>query len=201
MKVKIFVALLVLIPFLVSSIAFAEQPLPLPEGGLIIEPGSYELKTDSDPNQMISGPDSSYTDIAVQYPNWVPRKLNQFKTVKYTRGGAKFKAAAPGEYQVVITIPIMPYFDGTKQNLKYVEFCAKAPNPSKARPISWYIFEQNPTTPPAGGTFTWTSTDYHCVYYNVPVVLWMRVLTIEVGLKFKNTSDYILMWKAWAAVH
>jgi len=197
MKLKILVALLVLIPFLVTNVAFAE-PMTTRNPELSDEQSEIDSYTVVDGNLNLA-PVAGNTDIAVHNQGWMPERPKKFKYLKYFHWATYIKVLAPGTYWVGISIPLITYLDGTKQYVKYVEFCAESSKGAKSMPDYWKIVDNY--TALWSDSVSWPAdNDRHCIGHTFTPGQWMEDIGVSVRLNYKNTDHVISMDKAWVKI-
>jgi len=198
MKIKFLIAVIVLIPLLVTNVALAE---PLATGNSELSGTSYKIDQYivADENLNLA-PGAGNTDVAVHNQDWKPEKPNKFKSFKYHGWATDIKTLAPGYYFVGTTIPLITYLDGTKQYVKYVEFCARSSNGAESMPDYWAIHEKANIW--YSDNISWPAdNDTHCFGYTFNPGRFLEDLSVSVRLYYKNTTHVISMEKAWVRTY
>jgi len=191
MKTKILIALFILVPFIFTTTALADPALP-PRGSDSTTESGQALVFDGEGSLLRRNPDVSFTGIGMYSTNWFAEADKYFKAVKRYPSGTKFKAVAPGDFWVDLTIPVPYTIEGAVKEVDYVEFCARSSNGAKTKPKYVEVWSEEAKI--ANKPFIWNpNNNQQCIGVAISPAQRVFNLAVAVELKFKNTTDKIWM--------
>jgi len=197
MKIKILVALLVLVPLVISSVAYAGEPTPptdetpAPEDSVIIDPQDGVIIERPD-----LGPDATNRYLVMLGINWFPEKVNKFSKIKRDNRGTTTRVNTPGSYYVDISIPLIDYENGKEQKIEQVGFCGQSSKGAKTKPVQWKLWSSSGIF--FTGTMTWPSDeDPHCVVKTFSTPKYESGLTVSALVNYYNTSHTFTFMESW----
>jgi len=198
MKIKTLIALLLLVPLVISSVAHAEEPTPpsdetpIVEDSVIIDSQAGVILDSSalDPNAV-----NRY--MHMYGINWIPEKAKKFSKIKHNFNGTTTRVNTPGSYYVNSSIPLINYEDGRSQYLKEVQICGKSSKGSKVFPIRWKLYSTNNGNFYTGSIIWPADEDKHCVNKTYSTPVYQVDLMVSVLVIYKNTTQTFTFKDVW----
>jgi len=193
MKIKIIIALVVLISLLAGGVVFAQDPQP-PEDASAPQEESvvYQYVETSEPK---SPSIEKRNELAVYGINWFPEIDKKFTTFKRAPSGTKTMVKLAGKYYVDIAIPLVTHVEFYPQYINLVEFCGYSSKGAKTKPVSWELWSFNKKF--WGGAITWPANNYvNCVYKSFQNPVMKEDLLARVYVNYKNTTHKFTFLKA-----
>lgn len=140
-------------------------------------------------------------DFTIHGTAWQPEFRSQFTAFIPKGFGTQTKARVVGSYWVHLSLPYPSVMAGSSMYVKYVEFCGKSNNYTKAYPVHWDMYEGN------GSNFyssniTWPSDNaYHCIGATFSPGVWRQDLGISLIMTYQDTATIFTLYKAWVKVN
>jgi len=177
MKIKALIALMLLAPLVIGSVAYAGDTVTV--------------------EQAIDAPEAGERYFGMYGINWFPEKAGKFSKIKRNVNGTKTQVNTPGTYYVNISIPIFYYEDGTQNGLYGVRFCGQSSKGAKTKPVKWKFWASG--TQFFSESILWPADeDEHCIdEYFTPTALQNNLL-VQVYVKYYNTTHTFTFKRAFA---
>ncbi len=142
---------------------------------------------------------NGWSHMAVQGTAWVAEKPNKFRRWRTYAWGVETRAEKKSHQWVHIAVPTPTYIDTTRMHVYFVQFCAKAHNPTQSAPTMVHIWANNKRL--VEQPITWPNkTEQHCVDVTLSPTEWMESVGISVLVKYANRKDKVTLQKAWIGV-
>jgi len=201
MKIKTLIALMLLVPLAIGSVAYAGDPLPPDlEAPPTEEATVYEYQEGEIQEQLDHAPDVESRAFGMYGVNWFPEKPSKFAKVKRYTEGTKTRVNTPGTYYMDISIPLYYWYDGS-QKLQQVSFCGQSSKGAKTKPVKWEWWSEGSQF--YSGSIAWSANEnVQCVQkiYS-PATLEKQNLLVRVYVKYHNTTHSFTFKKARVALH
>jgi len=153
------------------------------------------------PDASVKTADAGDYDFTNHGTAWVPEFRSQFTAFVPKGWGTQTKARVVGSYWVHMPIPYPSVLAASTMYVKYVEFCGKSNNYTKAYPVHWDMYDGS------GSNFyssniTWASDNaYHCIGATFTPGVWRQDLGISVLMTYQDTTTIFTLYKAWVRVN
>jgi len=202
MKIKTLLALALLVPLVIGSVAYAGDPTP-PD----LEPAAEEVSvvTDYHPGELSEqftlSPDIVERAFGAYGDSWNPEKDGKFSKVKRNPKGTITQVNTPGSYYVNISIPLMYWEDGSYGKIKEVRFCGQSSKGEKTKPVRWEFWEEG--TKFLDASVPWPADEkLHCVEKSyTTATMDLRSLLVRVLVDYANISHTFTFKFASAVTH
>lgn len=152
----------------------------------------------TDPSPRNAAPAGIY-DFTTHGTGWVVEAPVQ--TVLGGKGwGAEVKArSAAGSYWVHIPVPFPTRIADSLMYVQYVQFCAASTNGASTKPVQVDLWDYGSKFYTESISW-WADNAKHCWSHSFSTPVWAQDLGISVKLTFANTTDKIVLYKAWVRI-
>ena len=167
---------------------------------LLLVLGAGSTLAAPDASVKTAAPAGDY-DFTIHGTAWTVELRGQFSTVVPRGWGTLTRVKSAGSYWVHIPVPYPSVIAGSSMYVKYVEFCAKSSDYTKAYPVHWDMYDGS------GSNFyssniTWASDNaYHCIGATFTPGVWRQDLGISVLMTYQDTTTIFTLYKAWVRVN
>jgi len=189
MKIKILSALLLLVPMVFSSAAFARDSMSTIDG---MSAAQDAVTSDYQDGIIAEHPDLA-PDITERYMqmyglNWYPEKVNKFARIKRDNNGTTTRVNTPGAYYVNISIPYIMLENAAEQKVTFVAICGQSSKGSKTKPVKWKFYSNN-NGKFFSETITWLpNEDFQCISKSFTSPQACQGLMVSVLVNYHNTT-------------
>lgn len=145
-----------------------------------------------------AGPESpGRTDVALHGTAWRPEWPRHFSLFKVMGWGTETKSKTANNNEWVhIAVPMITRLESRLQKIGRVELCARSTNGAATGPIRVDLWGGKKRF--VSQVIAWPADNkYHCFWVSLNPPVWKEDLGISVLLHYANTSDKIILYKAW----